>query len=62
VIGLDEMVIGVVAVPDCNTSISLRHYRENREVLRELWNTAVTLVGVKEYYVTYDLKPEWEVI
>lgn len=45
-------VVAVTVVKDCNTPVALERYREEMLTLRALWQRAVTLLGMKPYYVT----------
>lgn len=56
---VDGIVTGVVVIDDCNGLLALEKYRQNKELLLRLWQEAVTLTGVKTYYVTYGIRPGW---
>lgn len=55
-------VIGVVAPLCCNLTVSMDRYREHRVRLKQLWQRAVDGLGVKPYYITYDLRSDLVVL
>jgi hypothetical protein len=60
--GRRPAVLGVVAIDGCNTDLMIDEWRESRDELIQLWQRAVDLTGVKEYYVQWALKPRWRSI
>lgn len=62
IVGANLNVIGTVAVDACNTPLRLEYYREHRDEIASLWQLTVDLFGVKNYYVTYNIKAEWIVL
>jgi hypothetical protein len=62
VIGAAHRVIGVVAVPDCNTGIARDFYRSHHAELIELWQQAVDAYGLKPYYIAHDLRNDLVVL
>jgi hypothetical protein len=59
---IQNRVVGIVAIDDCNTDIAIGWYRYRRDDLMQLWQSALDLVGMKPYYVTWGVKPGWIVL
>jgi hypothetical protein len=52
VIGPGGQVMGTVAVKACNASLGIGEWRAERDLIRQLWQKAVDLTGLKPYYIT----------
>lgn len=62
IVGRSGQVLGVVVIDACNGPIGGVRYHEYRERLLKLWQGAVDLCGMKNYYCTWKIKEGWTVL
>lgn len=63
VIGPGGQVMGTVALRDaCNSGLGMEEWRRERDVLREMWQQAIDLTGLKPYYVSQRFRDDMMLI
>jgi hypothetical protein len=62
IIGPHGQVMGTVAVKACNASLGIGEWSAERDAIRQLWQKAVDMTGLKPYYVSQHFRSDMMLI